>query len=164
MENAELQLFFLRQIRTLINLNVPAETISVLMGQKDTVISRASEMDFSPGNLFFLPVIPWMHIMGASPYYIFDVEGGEGTRGMSREAAAILIEERGRVPLSDLEIISLSLHAEIFLRHYKGVSGYRYCTDDVPGVCLGIQKSGFLCRFFFECAIDHCGVPSHKQA
>ena len=122
----KLKKLFDTQIATLKDRVVPEQIVEILQNQKGAVVKKASEMNIGDGNIAFLPVIPRSYrspydLMAmvknggkagytylnptqisdvvdapSEPYYIYDVEDGNSTRGKSPEAAEKILKQQKR--------------------------------------------------------------------
>ncbi|MBI1999342.1 MAG: hypothetical protein HYS74_01660 [Parcubacteria group bacterium] len=72
------------------------------------------------------------------PYYIYDVEDGNITRGKSPEDALKIFKQQKRSPLTAAEVMALATHTDVLSRHYVWATGSRYeFAARVPNVYLG---------------------------
>ena len=157
---AKLTNLFDSQIATLIERGTPEQIVELLANRRGSVISKASEMTFENGHVPFLPVIPLTYrsvydLMPAvhhdgevgytnldptriadkferpgKPYYIYGVEDGESTRGMSPEAAQKVFRHRNRLPLTVAEAIALITHTDVLSQHSLWIVGSQYGSAD----------------------------------
>jgi hypothetical protein len=66
-----------------------------------------------------------------NPYYIYDVDDGETTRGKSPNETIEIFKRQGRSPLTVAEVIALHTHVpDILLIHDTWACGSRYDNDD----------------------------------
>jgi hypothetical protein len=163
----DLEKLFDTQIATLNDRGVPEQIVEILQNQKGAVVKKASEMAIGDGNIAFLPVIPRSYrspydlmamvknggkagctylnptqisdVVAApeEPYYIYDVEDGNSTRGKSSEAAEKIFKQQRRSGLTAAEVVALTTHTDVLSRHYVWAAGSRCeSADGVPYVCL----------------------------
>jgi len=165
-KRSDLEKLFDTQIATLKDRGVPEQIVEILQNQKGAVVKKASEMTIGGGNIPFLPVIPRSFrspydlmamvrngskvgytnlnptqisdvVDAPQPYYIYDVEDGNSTRGKSPEAAEKILKQLKRSPLTAAEVTALTTHTDVLSRHYVWAAGSRYeSADEVPGVYL----------------------------
>lgn len=69
-----------------------------------------------------------------NPYYIYDIEDGELMRDKAPQDAEELIENQGRLGLTEVEVIALGVHTDVLSRHYVDAVGSLY--DDCTGIYL----------------------------
>ena len=161
-----LEKLFDNQIATLKDRGVPQQILGMLQDQKNTVVTKASNMTIGAGNTPFIPVIKPSYLgyyglmslvrNGAKEgysylnpalitdkmetpnglYYIYDVEDGEAMRGKSPEAAEKLLKEQRRSPLTAAEVLALATHTDVLSRHFVDATGSRYGSGDVPFLWL----------------------------
>lgn len=163
----DLEKLFDAQIAILKDRGTPEQVVEILQNQKSSVLAKASGMTFGDGNIPFLPVIPrtfrspydlmamvrnggkagytYLNPTQISdvvdtpkePYYIYDVEDGNSTRGKSPEAAEKIFKEQKRSPLTAAEVMALTVHTDVLSKHYVWATGSRYdSADKVPHVYL----------------------------
>jgi len=163
----DLEKLFDSQIETLKDRGVPEQIVEILQNQKGAVVKKASEMAIGDGNIPFLPVIPRSFrspydLMAmvrngskvgytylnptkisdvvdapSEPYYIYDVEDGNSTRGKSPENAEKILKQQKRSPLTAAEVTALTTHTDVLSRHYVWATGSRFeSADKVPHVFL----------------------------
>ncbi|MBI2462629.1 MAG: hypothetical protein HYV65_00050 [Candidatus Spechtbacteria bacterium] len=163
----DLEKLFDAQIATLKDRGVPEQIVEILQNQKGAVVKKASEVAIGDGNIPFLPVIPRSYrspydLMAmvknggkvgytylnptaisdvvdapSEPYYIYDVEDGNSTRGKSPENAEKILKQQKRSPLTAAEVMALTTHTDVLSRHYVWATGSRYeSADGVPNVYL----------------------------
>jgi hypothetical protein len=161
----DLEKLFNNQIATLKDRGTPEQIVELLANQRSSVIGKASEMTFKDGHVPFLPVIPRTYrspydLMSAvrnddkvgytylnptsitdkveapdEPYYIYDVEDGESTRGKSPESAENTFKSQKRSPLTAAEVMALTTHTYVLSRHNVCASSSRYdSAGSVPYV------------------------------
>ena len=166
-KRSDLEKLFDGQIATLKDRGTPEQIVEILQNQKGAVVKKAIEMADGCGNIPFLPVIPRsfrspydlmaMVRNGAKvgytylkptqisdvvdapqePYYIYDVEDGESTRGKNPEVAEKILKQQKRSPLTAAEVTALTTHTDVLSKHYVWATGSRYeSADEVPDVCL----------------------------
>ncbi len=186
---------FDRQIKTLRDRGCPSQVLDMLISQKSQVLFRASVMTFKKGRIPFLPVILFSVLSPSAqmamvrngnqtgiscldtneikdivstpvqPYFIFDVEDGEGMLGRSVRTATELIKDMNRSPLTAAEVISLGIQAKALSKRYVDAGGSRYKSDRcAPFLCLdgGQPGLGWNCvdSSFSECGSASCGSRS----
>lgn len=168
---AQYERLFDNQIATLKDRDTPAAIVELLAKQRGSVIGKASEMTFEDGRVPFLPVIPrsyrspydlmpmvrngdragYNHLKPTEitdkietpnePYYIYDVEDGESTRGKSPESAQVSFESQSRSGLTVAEVIALTTHTGVLWGHNLFATGSLYDSADfVPRVWLSDGK------------------------
>ena len=165
-KRSDLEKLFDSQIATLKDRGVPQQILGMLQDQKNTVVTKASNMTIGAGNTPFIPVIKPSYLgyyglmslvrNGAKEgyfylnpslitdkvetpnglYYIYDVEDGEAMRGKSPEAAEKLLKEQQRSPLTAAEVLALATHTDVLSRHFVDATGSRYGSGDVPFLWL----------------------------
>ncbi len=186
---------FDRQIQTLRDRGCPSQVLAMLISQKPQVLAKASTMTFKEGRIPFLSIIPFSALnlstqmsmvrngnqSGIScldtneikdivstpvqPYFIFDVEDGEGMLGRSVLKATELIKSQNRSPLTAAEVISLGIQAKALSKRYVDAAGSRYRNDDrAPFLCLDVSRPGLgwngVDSSFSECGSASCGSRS----
>ena len=94
------------------------------------------------------------------PYYIFDVEDGESTKGMSPEKAEKTFKSQRRSALTAAEVMALATHTDVLSRHNLWASGSR-CNAAVlvPSVWLNGDRPGFSWSCT-DSSFSECGSPS----
>lgn len=157
---AQYERLFDSQIATLRDRDTPAAIVELLANQRDSVISKASEETREDGHIPFLPVIPRTYrspydlmamVRNGSkvgytylnpteitdevktpnePYYIYDVEDGEATRGKSPESVQMFFESQGRYGLTAAEVMALTTHTDVLWGHYVFATGSRCDSVD----------------------------------
>ena len=71
------------------------------------------------------------------PYYIYDVEDGESTRGKSPQNAEKIFKDQARSPLTVAEITALATHTDVLLKYNVWATGSRFgSADGVPSISL----------------------------
>lgn len=164
----DLEKLFDNQIATLKDRGTPEQIVEILQNQKGVVLKKASEMAIGDGNIPFLPVIPrsfrspydlmamvrnggkvgytYLNPTQISdvvdapqePYYIYDVEDGNATRGKSPQDAEKIFKSQKRSPLTAAEVMALATHTDVLSKHYVWAAGSRYeSAGGVPSVYLG---------------------------
>ena len=187
----DLEKLFDSQIETLKDRGVPEQIVEILQNQKGAVVKKASEMAIGDGNIPFLPVIPrsfrspydlmamvrngskvgytYLNPTQISdvvdapkePYYIYDVEDGNSTRGKSPENAEKILKQENRFPLTAAEVTALTTHTDVLSRHYVWATGSRYeSADEVPFVYLVYGDRPKLDWFRVDNSDDHWGSAS----
>jgi len=156
-QSQSIEILFDSQITTLRDRGTPEQIVESLAKQRDQVISKASEMTFRDGHIPILPVIPLTcqspdDLMSAvrhngtvgytrlnptdiidkvetpdKPYYIYDVEDGESTRGKDPEDIEDIFESELRLPLTVVEAIALAKHTDVLSRHNGVGSWFPLC-------------------------------------
>ena len=191
MKQNDLEQLFNTQIATLKDRGVPAQIVEMLHNQKGQVVKKASEMVIGDGNIAFLPVIPRSyrspydlmamvknggkagytylnptHISDvvdapSEPYYIYDVEDGNSTRGKSPEAAEKILKQQKRSPLTAAEVMALTTHIDVLSRHYVWAPGSR-CESAVlvPFVYLDNGDRPRLSWIYVFYLFGHWGAAS----
>lgn len=165
----QLFMLFDEQLQCLRGLECPAAIIEGFRRRKGDTLLKAAKMVFSDGNIPFLPVIPRSYIgiyalmpmvrnaqqrgyfqfepyelvdiikTPLYPYYIFDVEDGEGMLGMSTKDSETEINFQKRSCLTIDEIVALCMHVEILSDHGVVSAGSRYGIDHVPELHLSVK-------------------------
>ena len=191
MKQNDLEQLFNTQIATLKDRGVPAQIVEMLHNQKGQVVKKASEMVIGDGNIAFLPVIPRSYrspydLMAmvknggkagytylnptqisdvvdapSEPYYIYDVEDGNSTRGKSPEAAEKILKQQKRSPLTAAEVMALTTHIDVLSRHYVWAPGSR-CESAVlvPFVYLDNGDRPRLSWIYVFYLFGHWGAAS----
>lgn len=167
----ELVKFFDAQIAVFENRGVPEQIIRGLRSQKSEVVQKASGMIIGEVNIPFLPVIKpaylgyyglmamvksgsnagYTHMNPAAItdkfetpdglYYIYDVEDGSATRGISPQDAEKIFKNQLRFPLTVAESISFCILTDVLSHHYLWAAGSRYESSNlVPSVYLDIDN------------------------
>lgn len=186
-----LEELFDTQIATLKDHGTPEQIVEILQNQKGSVLKKASEMTFGDGNIPFLPVIPrsfrspydlmamvrnggkvgytYLNPTQISdvvdapqePYYIYDVEDGNSTRGKSPENAEKILKQQKRSPLTAAEVTALTTHTDVLSKHYVWVPGSRYeSAGRVPRVYLDYGVRPLLDWYYVADSYDHWGLAS----
>ena len=190
-KRSDLEKLFDTQIATLKDRGVPAQIVEMLHNQKGQVVKKASEMNIGDGNIAFLPVIPRSYrspydlmamvknggkagytylnptqisdVVNApsEPYYIYDVEDGNSTRGKSPEAAEKILKQQKRSPLTAAEVMALTTHIDVLSRHYVWAPGSR-CESAVlvPFVYLDNGDRPRLSWIYVFYLFGHWGAAS----
>lgn len=165
----DLEKLFDSQIATLKDRGVPEQIVEILQNQKGAVLKKANEMTFGDGNIPFLPVIPrsfrspydlmamvrndgkvgytYLNPTQISdvvdapqePYYIYDVEDGESTRGKSPEDAEKILKSQKRSGLTVSEVAALCAHTDVLSKYPVVWATGSRCkgSDKMPYACLG---------------------------
>ena len=88
----------------------------------------------------------------SEPYYIYDVEDGDSTRGDNPEAAEKIFEQQKRSPLTAAEVMALTTHTDVLSRYGVWATGSRYkSARKVPFIYL---DSGGQLRFIWGVVDD----------
>lgn len=187
----DLEKLFDSQIETLKDRGVPEQIIEALQNQKGAVVKKASEIVIGDGNIPFLPVIPrsfrshydliamvrngskvgYTYLTTTKisdvvdapqkPYYIYDVEDGEFTRGRSPEDAEKIIKRQKRSLLTVAEVTALATHTDVLSRHYVWAAGSRYeSAVQVPLVSLDLGVRPKLGWYYVGYSHSHWGSAS----
>ncbi|MFH0819678.1 MAG: DUF5701 family protein [bacterium] len=168
-DKEELEMLFYNQWLMLKKRGCPKQILEFFNNQKNEVVSVASRISFTKGNLPILLVLPrtslTIHtqmtmvrngkIKGytmidpvgvfemiktpSRPYYLFDVENGRETLGQSPEKAEKIIKKQRRLCSTEVEIINLALQTNVLKRHYLDATGCRY-IDESKVPYLGMIK------------------------
>jgi len=187
----DLEKLFDSQIQILKDRGCPEQIVEMLQNQRSSVLQKASEMPFAEGNIPFIPVIPRTYrspydLMAMvrnndeqgytylnptaitdefetpkDPYYIYDVEDGETTRGKSPEKAIDIIKNQSRSPLTAAEVMALTTHTNVLSRHYVWAAGSRFDgSDGVPDVYLDYGDRPRLGWLYLDFSNDLWGSAS----
>jgi len=143
------------QMETLKSLGCPQAIMKAFNNQRDTVLSKAAEMEIPEGHIPFVPVIPrtYMGVYGLipmvrngdkvgytylnpneitdnvetpkEPYFIYDAEDGKAMLGKSPEKAEKLIKKQNRSCLTADEGIAVCVHTKVLSEHYVDCPGSR---------------------------------------
>jgi len=175
---------FDNQMETLKSRGCPQAILEVFQNQRDAVLSKATEMEISKGHIPFVPVIPrtYMGVYGLmpmvrnedkvgytyldpneitdkletpkGPYFIYDVEDGEGMLGKSPKKAEQLIAEQKRSCLTIDEGIAVCVHTNVLSEHYVDCTGSRYeSADRVPSICLDGDEPRLRWNYLFNSSV-----------
>ena len=179
------------QIATLKDRNVPDQIVELFVSQKGDVLRKAGEMVIADGNIPFLPVIPRSYrssydLMAMvkngtkvgytylypdeisdtvetpnKPYYVYDVENGQATRGKSPRDAEEILKRQLRSPLTAAEVMALCTHTDVLSRHYVLASGSRCkSAGSVPLACLNFGDRPELDWYYVGHAAEQWGSAS----
>ncbi len=161
MKRENLEGLFDTQIATLKDRGTPEQIVGLLANQRVEVMLKANKMTFKDGHIPFLPVIPRTYrspydLMSAvrhegkvgytslhpveiidiektpdGPYYIYDVEDGQATLGVSSGEAEEIFKSQKRCRHTMAEDIALATHTEVLSRHSLLSTGSRFESDNL---------------------------------
>lgn len=162
----EYEKLFDAQLQTLQNRGCSEAILEKLKSLKGKVLKKVSETNIGEGNVPFLPVIPRTYRsiydqMSAvchkgkkgytyldpnaitdqekaseHPYYILDVEDGEGTLNKTPEQAEKIHKKQSRHSLNTSEDVSLCTHTAVLSKYNVWATGSRVRSSGVPYVYL----------------------------
>ena len=188
----QLEEFFNFQIATLRDRGTPEQIVEIFQNQKGAVLNKVRKVTFRNGNIPFIPVIPRTFrgpydlivmvkngekagcvqlnptaisdVVDApqAPYYIYDVENGNVTRGQSPKDARKIFKRQKRSPLTAAEVMALATHTNVLLRHYVWAPGSRYGSADmIPDIGLldGSGRPGLAWDYVRD-SFNYWGSPS----
>jgi hypothetical protein len=166
-----LEKLFKAQITTLNDRGCPAEIIDLLGLLAVDVVHTAADMTFAERRLPFLPVIPRPRVVLSdqmamvryqnrigqcyphheeitdsvdtplSCYYIFDVEDGRASQGVSVHEANKLFKTQYRSPLTVTEAIALCTHTEVLSQYCLWPLGSHGVSKSwLPALFLGHER------------------------
>lgn len=198
-QKSERELLFDTQIATLKkNRAIPEYVVRFLQLQKPRVLVRSSAMT-PFGTIPFVPVIPasvWSLdalvamvqrngltglnrldpatisntvVVPSGPYYMFDIEDGVSTCGISPEDGekdfALQFQERSFLTAD--EIIALATHTNVLSRHFLWAVNSRHRRDReeleellVPNIDLSHRGRPYLGAGYADAAASEFGIPS----
>lgn len=195
---SEREVLFDTQIAILKNSVTPEYIVHYLQRQKPWVLVTASAM-IPFGTIPFVPVIPasiWQLdalvamvqrngltglnrldpamisntvVVPPEPYYIFDIEDGVSTCGISPEDGErdVALQFQKRSFLTVDEVIALATHTNVLSRHFLWAANSRYLRDReeleeqlIPNIQLGYRGRPYLFAGYADASPSELGIPS----
>lgn len=98
-----------------------------------------------------------------APYFVFDIEDGSDTKGLTPKSVRPCFKEMGRRGLTEVEIISLCIHTDVLDRHFVSAAGCRIGTGKIGGKVPAIYLNGAgptMLWQFAGLAMPRYGIPS----
>lgn len=152
LKKLKLNKLFNEQIEALEKRGAPEPIINAFREQKDFVLAKANKINFKPGNLPFLPIVPACLMRcdcckncknglekiidiietPSEPYYIYDIENGKDTLNLSPDAAIKINDYSNRSTLTWTEIKMLYILTDVLQRHYVWAAGSRVGDNNIP--------------------------------
>lgn len=94
------------------------------------------------------------------PYFIFNIDNGLGTLGLSPDEAQRKFEDEGRRGLTDMEIVAIGMHGDVLLQANLYAAGSYYGLD--RGIDLRMENGAHpvLCHNDRNLDWQHWSIPS----
>lgn len=94
------------------------------------------------------------------PYFIFNIDKGYSTSGLSPDKAEESFIENGRRGLTDMEIVALGMHSNIL--SHTNLYAARSCYDGTSGIDLRMEDGGHPVLYHNDRNLDwrHWNIPS----